>query len=77
MGNYRSPDDTLVYYLGRPIESLGCPEQLAAFVDRHPEAFVFVNSKYLDEARFRDVSIPLPGKRKDYSEVYLLRKAED
>lgn len=82
---FRGRDDTLVYHLHRTIPRINELEQLHRQVDEHPGTFVLVEGKHLDTAReavehivlhhpkFRDVSIPLPGKDKKAFDVYLLR----
>ncbi len=82
---FRGQDDTLVYHLNRTIPSIYELEQLQRQVEEHPEMFVLVEGKHLDTARkaaenvvlhhpkFRDTSIPLPGRDDEVFDVYLLR----
>ncbi len=84
---YRGRDDTLVYYLGRPIPSAATMKELRGYAQDHPGAFVLVQAAGVDEARqvapdvvlhdprFRDVSAPLPGQGKRALEMYLLSGA--
>jgi lipid-A-disaccharide synthase-like uncharacterized protein len=81
---FRGQDDTLVYYLDRTILRANEVEQLRRLVDEHPDTFVLARGKHLDAARevtehivlhhpkFRDVSIPLPGKDDIAFDIYLL-----
>jgi lipid-A-disaccharide synthase-like uncharacterized protein len=81
---YRGRDDTFVYYLKRPVRLLGTLDQLDAFAAENPGGFVLVVADHLEEARqavgdvvlhhprFRDLSVPLPGKRDKATNLYLL-----
>jgi len=81
---FRGMDDTLVYHLHRTISRTDKLEQLRRLVDEHPDTFVLVQGKHLDTARkaaehivvhhpkFRDTSLPLPGKDKKAFNIYLL-----
>jgi len=83
---FRGRDDTLIYHLDRTIPTINDLEQLRLQVEEYPETFVLVRSKHLDTARqaadyvvlhhprFRDVSLPLPGKDKEAVDIYLLHK---
>ncbi|MCH8215557.1 MAG: lipid-A-disaccharide synthase N-terminal domain-containing protein [Planctomycetes bacterium] len=84
IGFYRGRDDTFVYYLKRPVRPLGSFDQLEAFAAENPGGFVLVVADYLEEARqaaedvvlhhprFRDLSVPLPGKQDKATNLYLL-----
>lgn len=84
IGFYRGRDDTFVYYLKRPVRPLSGPDQLKAFAAENPAGFVLVVADYLEEARqvakdvvlhhprFRDLSVPLPGKQDKATNLYLL-----
>jgi 4-amino-4-deoxy-L-arabinose transferase-like glycosyltransferase len=81
---FQGRDDTLIYHLDRTIPTVNDLEQLRLQIDEHPETFVLVQSEHLDTARqvadyvvlhhprFRDVSLPLPGKDKEAVDIYLL-----
>jgi 4-amino-4-deoxy-L-arabinose transferase-like glycosyltransferase/lipid-A-disaccharide synthase-like uncharacterized protein len=81
---FRGMDDTLVYHLHRTISRTDKLEQLRRLVDEHPDTFVLVQGEHLDTARkaaehivvhhpkFRDTSLPLPGKDKKALNIYLL-----
>jgi len=83
---FQDRDDTLIYHLDRTIPTINNFEQLRLQVEEHPETFVLVQSEHLDTARqvadhvilhhprFRDVSLPLPGKDKEAVDIYLLHK---
>ena len=84
IGFYRGRDDTFIYYLQRPVRSLGRLDQLEAFAVENPRGFVLVVADHLEEAeqatggvvlhhpRFRDLSVPLPGKQDEATSLYLL-----
>ncbi len=81
-------DDTLVYYVKRPIPIVDA-NTLQLYVDEHPNVFVLVTGDRVEEARaiaphvalhhphFRDVSIPLPGQteKETGTDMYLLSYA--
>jgi len=81
---FRDRDDSLVYHLQREVPCVKNLEQLQRTVAENPGTFVLVQDKYLDEARqvvghiilhhprFRDVSLPLPGRQNEALDVYLL-----
>ncbi|HDS85253.1 MAG TPA: hypothetical protein ENN97_08690 [Phycisphaerales bacterium] len=69
---FKGRDDTLVYHLDRTIQRVGSTTELRTFLDQHPDAFVLVRHRFLDEAqsvaehivfhhpRMRDLELPLP-----------------
>jgi len=75
---YAGKEETLVYHLGRTIHRANTVEELGAFLEERPDAFVLVRHRNLDEAqtvaehvvahhpRMRDVELPVPALRSGY-----------
>lgn len=81
---YRGRDATLVYHAHRAIGRVNQVEELRELVTAQPDTFVLVQGRFLDDLlpvrerivlhhpRFRDESLPLPGKEDKAFDLYLL-----